>query len=172
MTEAEIRDHVLNAICEKTQLTEERAKDLEVGIYNWALTFADQNKIVKNWKNNKFVELYYCKVRSIIANLDTSGSVCNDRLLKRLQEEEFLPHDIPFMRPEHVYPEKWRSIIDTRLKKEELIFQEKPEAMTNQFKCGKCKKRECVYKELQVRSCDEPMTLFITCLNCGNRWRI
>jgi DNA-directed RNA polymerase subunit M/transcription elongation factor TFIIS len=27
------------------------------------------------------------------------------------------------------------------------------------------------YYELQTRSCDEPMTCFITCLDCGNRWK-
>ena len=45
------------------------------------------------------------------------------------------------------------------------------EAMTDQFKCGRCKSRKCIYYELQTRSADEGMTIFITCLNCGNRWR-
>jgi DNA-directed RNA polymerase subunit M/transcription elongation factor TFIIS len=168
----EYRKKAFDAIKERTSLTHDIALDLEIGIYNWALDFSDKNKIIKNWKNNKFAELYHSKLRSVITNIDKKSYVANSRLLDRLLEDEFLPHEIPFMKPANVFPEKWRSIIDTRLKKDELIFQEKPEAMTNLFKCGKCKKRECVYKELQVRSCDEPMTLFITCLNCGNRWRI
>ena len=72
----------------------------------------------------------------------------------------------------NVYPEVWKDIIDNKMKKEQHIYEEKPAAMTTLFKCGKCKKRECMFQELQLRSCDEPMTLFITCINCGHRFRI
>ena len=37
--------------------------------------------------------------------------------------------------------------------------------------CGKCKQRQVDYYEKQTRGADEPMTIFATCLNCGNRWR-
>nr|PVC54064.1 transcription elongation factor [Theileria orientalis] len=40
-----------------------------------------------------------------------------------------------------------------------------------QFKCGKCNSRQTTYYQLQTRSSDEPMTTFVTCLNCKNRWR-
>lgn len=168
----EVQKRVITKIQESTNLPDVKVHDLEIGIHNWAIEFANEHRIVQNWKSPKFVELYLSKARSVITNISKDSCVGNTRLLDRLNEEEFKPHDIPYMRPESVFPEKWRTIIDTKLKKEELIFQEKPEAMTDQFVCKKCKKRECVYKELQVRSCDEPMTLFITCLNCGHRWRI
>mmetsp|Transcript_2869 Transcript_2869/g.4165 ORF Transcript_2869/g.4165 Transcript_2869/m.4165 type:complete len:268 (+) Transcript_2869:284-1087(+) len=41
---------------------------------------------------------------------------------------------------------------------------------SDRFKCGKCKKRMVTYYQIQIRSSDEPMTIKITCLNCGNRW--
>ncbi|UKJ87988.1 transcription elongation factor [Theileria orientalis] len=40
-----------------------------------------------------------------------------------------------------------------------------------QFKCGKCNSRQTTYYQLQTRSSDEPMTTFVMCLNCKNRWR-
>eukprot|EP01103_Thecamoeba_quadrilineata_P015703 TRINITY_DN5040_c0_g1_i1.p1 TRINITY_DN5040_c0_g1~~TRINITY_DN5040_c0_g1_i1.p1 ORF type:complete len:370 (-),score=101.86 TRINITY_DN5040_c0_g1_i1:143-1252(-) len=43
---------------------------------------------------------------------------------------------------------------------------------TDMFTCGKCKERKCTYSQLQTRSADEPMTTFITCCNCWNRWKI
>lgn len=45
------------------------------------------------------------------------------------------------------------------------------ESATDQFPCAKCKGRKCTYYQLQTRSADEPMTVFITCLNCGNKWK-
>ena len=45
------------------------------------------------------------------------------------------------------------------------------EQATDQYQCSRCHKRECTYYQLQTRSADEPMTTFVTCLNCGKRWR-
>ncbi|CAI4233370.1 unnamed protein product [Auanema sp. JU1783] len=42
---------------------------------------------------------------------------------------------------------------------------------SDMFKCGKCKKNNCTYTQLQTRSSDEPMTTFVFCLECGNRWK-
>jgi len=39
------------------------------------------------------------------------------------------------------------------------------------FKCGKCKQSKTRHYQMQTRSADEPMTVFITCLVCGNKWR-
>tara|TARA_X000001036_G_C20582166_1_gene767205 strand:+ start:258 stop:911 length:654 start_codon:yes stop_codon:yes gene_type:complete len=38
--------------------------------------------------------------------------------------------------------------------------------------CGKCGMRKTSSYEMQTRSADEPMTIFATCLCCGNRWRM
>ncbi|CAK8698638.1 transcription elongation factor A protein 1-like isoform X2 [Clavelina lepadiformis] len=42
---------------------------------------------------------------------------------------------------------------------------------TDMFTCGKCKGRACTYTQLQTRSSDEPMTTFVFCTECGNRWK-
>jgi len=45
------------------------------------------------------------------------------------------------------------------------------EAETDAFQCGRCKERKTRYRQAQTRSADEPMTTFVTCVNCGNRWK-
>jgi len=42
---------------------------------------------------------------------------------------------------------------------------------TDMFTCSKCKHKECTYTQLQTRSSDEPMTTFVYCMHCGNRWK-
>lgn len=46
-----------------------------------------------------------------------------------------------------------------------------PKATTDQFKCGRCGKRKTTYYQMQTRSADEPMTTYVTCVNCNNRWK-
>lgn len=45
------------------------------------------------------------------------------------------------------------------------------EAAQGQFPCFKCRTNKTVYFQMQTRSSDEPMTTFVTCLECGNRWK-
>lgn len=42
---------------------------------------------------------------------------------------------------------------------------------TGLLQCGKCKKKNCTYNQVQTRSADEPMTTFVLCNECGNRWK-
>ncbi|KAJ3160005.1 RNA polymerase II elongation factor [Geranomyces michiganensis] len=44
-------------------------------------------------------------------------------------------------------------------------------AETDWFQCSKCKMRKTKYYQMQTRSADEPMTTFVTCVNCGKKWR-
>jgi transcription elongation factor S-II len=37
--------------------------------------------------------------------------------------------------------------------------------------CPKCRSNAVDTEQKQTRSADEPMTIFITCLNCGKKWR-
>ncbi|RDX70531.1 Transcription elongation factor TFIIS, partial [Mucuna pruriens] len=46
-----------------------------------------------------------------------------------------------------------------------------PKATTDQFKCGRCGQRKCTYYQMQTRSADEPMTTYVTCVVCSNRWK-
>ncbi|KAJ8290174.1 hypothetical protein GJAV_G00009590 [Gymnothorax javanicus] len=42
---------------------------------------------------------------------------------------------------------------------------------TDLLQCAKCKKKNCTYNQVQTRSADEPMTTFVLCNECGNRWK-
>jgi len=151
---------------------EKMVKRIERGIYNYSLAKADENNIIKMWDNTLFKQIYINKCRSIYTNLDGNSYVRNKRLLNRLHEKEFKARELAFMAPQHIFPEVWKELLDMKYKRDKILYETKPEAMTDQFKCGRCKKRKCSYFELQTRSADEPMTIFITCINCGKRWKM
>jgi DNA-directed RNA polymerase subunit M/transcription elongation factor TFIIS len=167
-----IREKVVSLISDKELLNEFDVKDLEKGIYNWCLSYSDEKGIIKNWSNPVFKQLYCDKSRSIIANIDKKSYIANQRLLTRLNENEFKPHDIPFMKPNTMFPEVWRELVELKFKRDEKLGEMTLQPMTDQFKCAKCKNRNIVYYEKQLRSADEPSTVFLVCLNCSHSWKM
>uniref|UniRef100_A0A665VNL4 Transcription elongation factor A (SII), 2 n=1 Tax=Echeneis naucrates TaxID=173247 RepID=A0A665VNL4_ECHNA len=43
---------------------------------------------------------------------------------------------------------------------------------TDMFVCSACHGKSCTYTQVQTRSADEPMTTFVYCNSCGNRWKL
>ena len=91
--------------------------------------------------------------------------------MKRIFDNEINPVDLAKMSSYDTYPEIWTELLDKKTKRDKMKYEIKQEAMTEMFKCRKCSSRKCSYYELQTRSADEPMTQFINCLDCGNRWK-
>ena len=143
---------------------------LERGIYNHTLEHAGKHKVRRVWENPEFNQLYKIHAQRVISNLDAGSYIQNGRLLQRLRDGEFQPQAVAFMSYSDLYPEKWGDLIEKTMKREAKMLEVDKSSATDMFKCGKCKKRECTYYEYQTRSADEPMTQFIRCLNCNNRW--
>ena len=145
--------------------------NLEKGIYNWTIMEAKKKKIIRKWSNANFVLLYTDKVKSIYFNLNTKSSVNNPTLLKRLKKKEFQPHQLAFMSHQQMFPSKWKPLIDAKIARDKNATEVNLAAATDQFHCFKCKKNICTYYQQQTRSADEPITTFISCLNCGSAWK-
>ncbi|EEB92868.1 hypothetical protein MPER_08559, partial [Moniliophthora perniciosa FA553] len=113
---------------------------------------------------------YRARIRSLFVNLKdknnpglresvVSGLIAADKLAKMSSAE---------MASEE------RQAADQKIKQENFFASlgaEEQQAETDAFQCGRCKQRKCRYRQAQTRSADEPMTTFVTCTNCGNRWK-
>lgn len=165
------REKVVLLIKSKSGLSDIVCKDVEIGIYNWCISYANQHEYVKSWKNPKFMNVYVEKSRSVVSNIDPVSYVQNTNLVNRVKENEFLPHELAFMKPENIFPDRWKTAVESLMKRYENAYENKTHAMTDMFRCSKCKKRECTFYESQTRSGDEGMTIFIRCINCGHSWR-
>jgi len=145
--------------------------NLEKGIFNYTIQTARLRNVVRKWDNKAFVMIYVDKFKSILLNLNAKSTVKNKELLKRLKNKEFKAHELAFMTHQELYPEKWKYLIDKKIKRDKSEGVVDLSAATDEFFCFKCKKRKCSYYQMQTRSADEPMTTFVTCLLCGNNWR-
>lgn len=165
------RTHVIQKLM-NVGISEIEAKDMEIGIFNHTIDYCNQHNIPCNWVSPGFEQAYLCKARQIYANIQPSTYIQNKRLLTRLREKEMLPHELSYMKREELYPERWQAIMDRALVLQKNAYEPRMIAMTDQYTCGKCKKKKITYYELQTRSADEPTTHFFTCLNCGHRWKM
>jgi len=110
------------------------------------------------------------KYRSIMFNLKDGN---NPDLRRRVLLGEIKPEKLIVMTAEEMASDN-RKLENKQIKDKALFECErgmKPKATTDQFKCGKCGQRMCTYYQLQTRSADEPMTTFVTCVNCNNHWK-
>ena len=144
---------------------------IEQNIFNHIINYSKTNNIKRLWINNIFRNLYISKIRSIYTNLKKDSYIKNIDFKKRILSGDINYKDIAKLTAFDIFPENWKELIDLKTKRDKLKYELKPEAMTDVFKCRKCNSRSCSYYEVQTRSADEPMTQFINCLNCGNRWR-
>jgi DNA-directed RNA polymerase subunit M/transcription elongation factor TFIIS len=68
-------------------------------------------------------------------------------------------------------PDRWRDILQKVLEKDKAKYSKKVTANIEMF-CRSCKKKsKCDYYQVQTRSADEPMTTFVTCLECDTKWK-
>jgi transcription elongation factor S-II len=149
-------------------LNEKHATNLEIGIYNYTIQQCKYKKIIRKWENKLFVQIYIDRFRTIWRNL---SDPLND-LVSRIESEELPPQTLSAnMTHQEMNPEKWKQLINEKIKRDSIKYTEDMRMATDEFKCGRCKERKCSYYQLQTRSADEPMTTFVTCLNCGKNWK-
>lgn len=113
---------------------------------------------------------YRQKIRSLFVNLKDKN---NPSLRESLISGELSPEKLSTMTSEDMASEE-RKAEDKRIRDQNFhnsLAAGEQQAETDAFQCGRCKERKCHYRQAQTRSADEPMTTFVTCTVCGNRWK-
>lgn len=157
------RNNIKNKLNEILK-NEKKSLNLEKGIFNYSLKEAERYRIVKKWDNKHFIQIYVDHLRSVITNL-------KGEILQQVIEGTIKPHIVAFMTHQELCPEKWCQMIEAKSKRDKNKFETNISAATDSFTCRKCKGNQCTYYQMQTRSADEPMTCYISCIICGNRWK-
>jgi len=158
--------NLFKGLLEKSELC-----DLERSIYNGAIRRATQRHIGKVWTHTPFLELYIMFAKHISANLLPTAYVNNGELFAKYKAGEVTFREVSEMDAYQLFEDRWKDCFLEQQIREKRQLEGNKAMATDRFLCKRCHKRECTYYELQTRSADEPMTIFITCLNCGKHWK-
>jgi DNA-directed RNA polymerase subunit M/transcription elongation factor TFIIS len=150
---------------------EEEVQRLERCIYNASIRHAIQRHVGRTWSHKPFGELYRMVAKTIAANFHPSSYVKNMELFERWRAGQTTFEDICGMDSYQMFEGRWRDNFVAQQAQEKRQLEGNRAMATDRFTCTRCWKKECTYYEMQTRSADEPMTIFITCLNCGKHWR-
>jgi len=142
--------------------------NLEKSILNYSVKrFRDYD--VPGWENHKFVNIYKHKFLQLQYNLR------NSPVLKRwITSKKMKTKDVIELRPEELWPDgPYAKTMEDRIIKDlrKAYLANEIKNQEGFFTCNRCKSKKTSYYQLQTRSADEPMTTFVTCLNCDKNWK-
>ena len=133
------------------------SEEIEHAILTRSVSDAQKWFIDIDWTNSVFVDMYRSRAVSLYRYRD---------LAKTMTATEFVDSTAVDLNPK-----RWTSIIEALIEKEKAMYSKKSTASIFMY-CSSCKvKTKCDYYQLQTRSADEPMTTFVTCLECDKRWK-
>jgi transcription elongation factor S-II len=169
------------------------AKNIEKMVYKWTKDETKRQGDEPAWENwffrwryrNKAVNLLQELTRTKEEKVQVLLEVVDGRVVvsfklwpqlmyRLLVQKEFQSSDLPFMKPEDLWPDGPWAKAQYKLKARELIREAnkaKEEGYDGMFKCRKCKSKKTTYYQMQTRSADEPMTTYVTCTSCGLKWK-
>ena len=144
---------------------------IEESVYNYVIEMLlKKDNIVKF--DNTFKNNYMLKTISLYNNLNEKSKIVNNNyLLNEVKNNRINLEKIAYLKPNELFPERWNEYIKKKKAVQEFLWKENKFVETDEYKCSKCKQRRCTYYTLQTRSCDEPETIIITCLNCNYGWK-
>jgi len=168
--ECPIRDKVIQNLAECTSV--EIATELEKHLLAMIVKQCKMNGIDVDWANRVFWNTYRSKAISLYENLRTDGTIVNtENWAKKLLAHEVEPKTFVEMPAEELCPSKWKAVLDKIIETEILLYSKNVSAAIYLY-CSRCKKKsKCDYYQMQTRSADEPMTTFVTCLECDREWK-
>lgn len=165
-------------------------RNAEKSLYNWAVSTTRERGDVASWENKMFRWRYKQKLLHLLTELKRGEAVAADisvtggrvnlklkivpQLFYRLKSKQLEMRKLAQYTPDVLWPDGPWVRAALKLKERELAIERAKMSEKDYeglFKCGRCKSTKTDYYQLQTRSADEPMTTYVTCKNCGSKWK-
>ena len=110
-----------------------------------------------DWGNSGFLEMYRSRAIGLYRYRDLAKTMSANEFASTSEVDQ--------------NPGRWKVIIDAAIEKEKAMYTNNTTASIFLY-CSSCKRKtKCDSYQMQTRSADEPMTTFVTCLECDKRWK-
>ena len=140
-------------------LVEERfgSADIETAILRRCVADASKWFVDIDWETPVFREMYRMRAMNLYRCRQLANSMSPEEFANTSELDR--------------HPERWAELLKKVAEKDKALYSRKTTANILMY-CSGCKKKtNCDYYQMQTRSADEPMTTFVTCLECDKRWK-
>ena len=157
----------------------EVAENIEKSMYNFTIRKAKSAGLVLNWSNQEFKNSYKQSWVMLKTNISNPKNTIlrSDILSGKLSNLK----TIAFLSPDKMWPNGpyAQELLRSKERKaaKDAANDRLGDNFEGMFECSKCKRnkapntKKTTYYQMQTRSADEPMTTFVSCHECGNRWK-
>lgn len=133
------------------------SQEIEDAILQRCVAEAQRWFIDIDWNCPAFREMYRARSIQLFQSRKLAGTMTSEEFANTTEIDR--------------HPERWAKIIQDILEKDKALYSKKTTASIAMY-CSGCKRKtKCDYYQMQTRSADEPMTTFVTCLECDKRWK-
>ncbi|KAJ8540190.1 hypothetical protein K7X08_026579 [Anisodus acutangulus] len=163
-----VRELLAEALCKVSGEVDDDLRDEVNACDPYRVAVQVETAMFEKWGRSNGTQKF--KYRSIMFNIKDQN---NQDFRRKVLLGKFPPRSITELTPEEMASEE-RQKQNEKIKEKALFNSERglpAQASTDKFKCGRCRKNQCTYYQMQTRSADEPMTTYVTCVNCQNRWK-
>ena len=151
----------------------ELATQLEESLLHVVSDQAIKENMDIEWSNRVFWNMYRSRAISLYENLRGKNSYVKNDIdwVEKLKSGEISVRSFAEITAVDMCPARWKAVIENIIETEKKLYAKSDSASIFMW-CSDCKKKtKCTYYQLQTRSADEPMTTFVTCLECDRRWK-
>ena len=134
-------------------------------VWEYAHHYVSNKQLSSLIETTKYTtSIFEDKIDNIVACIAMYDTTDEQGLLWKLKNNQLNISRLPTMKPYEMAPSKYKEL----LARNRLIEEKKSNiATTTAYKCYKCNNNKCTVAQVQTRSADEPMTIFVTCQVCG-----
>lgn len=151
------------------ELSGDMVAALERGVWNWALEEAAHRDHPRVWDDT--VRDDYCRRAAHCASNLSRGCLGNGNsyLLGRVLSGEVEAYTVAFLDATQLNAPLLARIVREK-ETRDTHDRDKFMATSALFECPVCRATRATFHQLQTRSGDEGSTVFLTCMECGNKW--
>lgn len=196
LTFLKIKPNIDNFICDKRiencikNINDDNLETIILDIFYYKMIDNIYNKFDNILSKNDISKLYlyiskYTKdyLNSLNMNNDIFDTILNNKiddieynlknpkcdLLNKLNDNIMKIEDLPNLDPSELDYSIWSKCVE---KKKLIDFKKNNIKTTDLYQCKKCKEKKCISWQMQTRSADEPMTIFVQCTICSYTFKM